>query len=265
MQFGAMNFPVKPLIREIDEIGRLGFDYVEISMDPPEAVPEKVRNLKNEITKATQEHDMRIIAHLPTFVSIADLYKSIRQASLRETIAALETASELDVQKVVLHPPYTTGLGKFLPKKVRNYGLSSLEKILERARDLNISVCLENMFTKGGSLTTPRDFKSIFEEFPNLLLTLDIGHAFVAGGLNNVLEFITILGNRIGHVHANDNLGKEDNHLPIGTGLIDFPQVLEDLKSSGYKDSMTVEVFSRDRNYLRISREKLKRLWDELP
>ena len=35
MKYGAMNFPVKPILNEIGEIGDMGFDYVELTMDPP--------------------------------------------------------------------------------------------------------------------------------------------------------------------------------------------------------------------------------------
>jgi len=264
MKYGAMNFPIKPLVREIEELGRLGFDYVEISMDPPEAFPEKVRGHKNDIAKVIRQYGMGMIAHMPTFVSTADLCDSIRRASVVETMAALETASELGMKKVVLHPAHLIGLARFVPGKARKYGLSSLKEILEKARVLNITVCLENMFIKAGSFTTPREFKTIVEEFPDLSMTLDIGHASLAGGLRNILEFIRVLGNRIRHVHANDNFGREDNHLPVGAGLIDFRRVLKELKSSGYDDTMTVEVFSRDRDYLRMSREKLKLLWEEV-
>ncbi len=264
MKYGAMNFPVKSLISEIEDIGRLGFDYVEISMDPPEALPERIRELKNEIGAVTEQYGMGMIAHMPTFVSTADLYESIRRASFAETVTALETASEIGIKKVALHPPYVKGLGKFVPEKVRKYGLSTLGEILETAKGFDITVCLENMFNKTGFLTTPRDFKTILKEFPHLSMTLDVGHAFIAGGLKNALEFIHTLGNRICHVHANDNLGREDNHLPIGAGIIDFPLVLKELKSSGYDDTMTVEVFAKDRDYLRISREKLMCQWAEL-
>ena len=71
------------------------------------------------------------------------------------------------------------------------------------------------------------------------------------------LDFIGTFSDRIGHVHVSDNFGKEDNHLPIGTGTIDFPKIIKALKDIGYDDTLTLEVFSRDRDYLRISREKL--------
>jgi sugar phosphate isomerase/epimerase len=169
------------------------------------------------------------------------------------------------MEKVTLHPPTVRGLGRFVPKRVKEYGLLSLRDILERARGLPLSVCLENMFAKTAPFTTPGEFKTVLEEFPNLGITLDIGHAFLAGGLNNVVGFIHTFGNRIRHLHVNDNFGREDNHLPVGAGSIDFGRVFKALRASGYGETMTVEVFSRDRDYLKMSREKLIQLWKQVP
>ena len=33
MKYGAMNFPIKPLLKEIEDIGEMGFDYVELTME----------------------------------------------------------------------------------------------------------------------------------------------------------------------------------------------------------------------------------------
>ncbi|MGO9738823.1 MAG: hypothetical protein ACLPVO_15530 [Desulfomonilaceae bacterium] len=32
MRYGAMNFPVRPVLQELKEIAALGFDYVELAM-----------------------------------------------------------------------------------------------------------------------------------------------------------------------------------------------------------------------------------------
>jgi sugar phosphate isomerase/epimerase len=264
MKYGAMNFPIAPLVDEIAELGQLGFDYVEISMDPPEALPQEVRQLKGKISSVVNRYGIGLMAHMPTFLSTADLYESLRRASVDETVAALEIASELGISKVVLHPPYVTGLGKFVPNRVKEYALSSLGEIIEKAERLTLTVCLENLFDGAGAFTTPREFETIWERFPNVNLTLDIGHAFLSGGIENALEFIQAFGKRIRHVHVNDNFGKEDSHLPLGVGLIDFRRILKELHGSGYDDTMTLEVFSRDRDYLRLSRDKLRDLWEEV-
>jgi sugar phosphate isomerase/epimerase len=120
------------------------------------------------------------------------------------------------------------------------------------------------MFPQAHFLSQPHEFQSVFEAFPELRLTLDIGHANLGGGKNKSSEFIQRYGYRIGHVHANDNFGKQDNHLPIGAGIIDFERILRELKEAQYDETITLEVFSRDRDYLKISKEKIKRMWEAL-
>ena len=34
MLYGAMNFPVRPVLEELDSIAELKFDYFELTMDP---------------------------------------------------------------------------------------------------------------------------------------------------------------------------------------------------------------------------------------
>jgi sugar phosphate isomerase/epimerase len=60
---------------------------------------------------------------------------------------------------------------------------------------------------------------------------------------------------------VSDNYGKEDQHLPIGAGIIDFSKVVKALKGIGYNDTMTLEVFSRDRDYLKMSKKKMEEMW----
>lgn len=263
MKYGAMNFPVKPILKEIEEIGTLGFDYLELTMDPPEATPEKILEQKKPIQELLKHYHMDLMAHLPTFLFTSDLYESLREASLKENFKALEVAAELGISKAVLHPSYITGLGKFLLDKAKKYGMQSIEAILKKATHLGIQLCLENMFPQTHFLFHPEEFQEVFEVFPELHLTLDIGHAHIGGERHRVMEFIQSYGNRIGHIHANDNFGKEDNHLPIGAGIIDFEKIIKALKRISYDDTLTLEVFSKDRDYLRISREKIKKMWEE--
>jgi sugar phosphate isomerase/epimerase len=264
MKYGAMNFPIKPLLREIEEIGEMGFDYLELTMDPPEAIPQKILAQKRSIRELLHRYKLGIIGHLPTFVWTSDLYESLRKASLRENFDALEAGAELGIEKVVLHPGYITGLGKFLLDKAKKHGMESIEAILKKSIHLGMTVCIENMFPQAQFLSQPHEFQSIFESFPEIRLTLDIGHANLGGGKNKSSELIQYYGYRISHVHANDNFGKEDNHLPIGAGIIDFEKILRELKETQYDETITLEVFSKDRDYLKISKEKIKKIWEAL-
>jgi sugar phosphate isomerase/epimerase len=258
MLYGAMNFPVMPLLNELEEISRLGFDYLELAMDPPQAHHKIIRQQKEKLLRALDVFGMELICHLPAFVSTADLTESMREASLNEVLQALEVAADLQPLKVVLHPSFILGLGVFVMDQARQYAFKSLEATVEKADELGLCLCIENMFPRSNALITADDFIDIFERFPSLKMTLDTGHANIGSrGGKRALDFIKTFPDRIEHIHANDNLGKDDNHLPVGAGTIDFREIIKAIKGIGYDKTITLEVFSRDKDYLRISKEKL--------
>lgn len=251
-----MNFPVKPALQELEGIAAQGFDYVEFTMDPPQSHHSSLNAQKKDLLQALERNRMEVICHLPSFLSIADLTESVRHASLREILDSLDVAAEFNPLKVVLHPPYLTGLSMFVYERARQYGLDSLSAIVEKANSLGITLCLENMFAKSHMLVEPGDFDEIFVLFPSLKLTLDTGHANIrTNNGKKIFEFLARFPDRLGHVHLSDNFGKEDNHLPIGTGTVDFARIAKSLQTIGYDSTVTLEIFSKDRRYLTISRE----------
>ncbi len=257
MQYGAMNFPIKPVADELAEIAALGFDYLELTMDPPQAHYTTLRQQMHAILKALNSRRMSVICHLPTFVYTADLTDSIRLASLQEMFHSLEVAAELGAQKVVLHPGHIGGLGVYVKETVLAHADNSLGAIIGRAQALGLCVCLENMFPRCRAFVEPDDFVEIVQRFPDLKLTLDTGHANI-GSKNGrrILEFIEKFGGRIGHLHVSDNLGERDDHIPLGSGTINFLEIAGALKRCGYDDTATLEIFSEDRQALQKSRER---------
>ncbi len=257
MHYGAMNFPIKPVVDELTDIAALGFDYLELTMDPPQAHYTTLRQQRAAILSALNDRGLSVICHLPTFVSTVDLTDSIRQASLQEMFHSLEVAAELGAQKVVLHPGHIGGLGVFVAETAMAHANKSLAAIIERAHELGLCVCLENMFPKCRAFVEPDDFVDIMQRFPDLKLTLDTGHANI-GSKNGrrILKFIKKFGRRIGHLHVSDNFGERDDHIPLGSGTIDFSKIVAALERCGYDDTATLEIFSEDRRALQESRER---------
>jgi sugar phosphate isomerase/epimerase len=261
MRYGVMNAPMRPLLQEIETLGPMGFDYLEITMDAPHAHHVVIRDQKAAIGKALDQFKLALVCHMPTFVSTADLTDRLREASLEETVLSLRAAAELHPLKVVLHPSFIHGLGAMMPEIARQHAQASMERLLNEAEHQKLTVCVENMFPRALLLVQPEEFDSLLAGFPSAKLTLDTGHAHIGGGTRRILAFIEHCGGRIGHIHASDNFGRDDDHLPIGAGTIDFPKVVQALRRIGYDDTITLEVFSRDRDYLRISREKLSAMF----
>ena len=259
MRYGAMNFPIRPVIEEIESIGRLGFDYLELAMDAPAAHYTIIRKNARKIRKALHAQGLKLVCHLPTFVHTADLTESIRKASVREMVNSLEVAAELSSLKVVVHPSYIGGLGALVPDVAMGYALDGMGIFVEKAKQLGLRLCLENMFsTRYKNFVEPEDLAPVLEQFPDVELTLDTGHAHInQSNRDRILAFIEQYPHRIGHLHISDNAGDQDAHLPVGEGTIRFQKVMAALKSTGYDDTLTLEIFTDNRNDLLRSRERI--------
>jgi sugar phosphate isomerase/epimerase len=250
------------LLGELEDIAGLGFDYLELTLDPPEAHHSQVRRLGPQLRKQLRRRGMGVVCHMPTFVSLADLTDSIRQASVGEVLASLETAAELQARHVVLHPAHIAGMGPFVMDLARQHAFDSLAAIVDRAGELGLSLCLENMFPRTRFCVEPDDFQQVFERFATLKMTLDIGHGCIDSPRGKrVLQFIQRFGERIHHLHVSDNFGKRDDHLPVGAGTIPFADILSELKRSGFRRTVTFEVFTADRQYLVASRKTFEDHW----
>jgi sugar phosphate isomerase/epimerase len=258
MRFGAMNFPVYPLLDEIEAIAAAGMDYVELAMDPPQAHFSLIKAGLCTIRKELERLKLGIVCHLPTFVQTADLTKGIRQASVDETIGALETAADLAAEKVVLHPSFLSGMAVHVIDQAYALAMDSLAQFVLRAQQLDLVLGIENMPPGTSLFVEPDSFYAVFSSFADLHLVLDIGHAFIGDRSGRrIMAFIDAFGDRLIHIHASDNHGTQDEHQCIGYGHINFKPVMQRLSTVGYDSTITLEVFDSDRSTLTRSRQRL--------
>ncbi|MCB2148669.1 MAG: sugar phosphate isomerase/epimerase [Deltaproteobacteria bacterium] len=264
MQFGAMNFPITPVLDEIATFARLGFDYLELAMDPPKAHYSILSSSRAAIKRALRVNGLGLVCHLPTFVTTADLTESLRRASVTEMRRSLDVAVDLGAKKVVLHPSMAGGMGAFVLDTVKGYAFDFLSEMVDAAHCLDVMICLENMFPRNRLGVEPDDFEEIFTTFPSLKMTLDTGHAHIDDRRGRRLKgLVSRFEKRIGHLHFSDNQGKLDDHLAVGQGTVNFAELVRRLKGAGYDDTVTLEVFDENRRMLVESRERIKAMFME--
>jgi sugar phosphate isomerase/epimerase len=120
------------------------------------------------------------------------------------------------------------------------FKIDLLNRILERADELGIEVCIENLSERVS------DLEDALNRLPLLNLTLDLGHAQILTKKNTSHEFIEKYPDRIKHIHIHDNRGgnspRDDLHLPVGDGIIDFISIFKGLGSINYQRTMTLEL-----------------------
>ena len=78
----------------------------------------------------------------------------------------------------------------------------------------------------------------------NVGITLDVGHAVIAG--HDPLDFVRLLFDDLFHIHLHDNHGETDEHLPLGQGTIDYVGIVQTLKQLNYQGAITLEFAVED-------------------
>jgi sugar phosphate isomerase/epimerase len=186
-------------------------------------------------------------------------YETIRRAAVEELKLCLEAFARLGATWMNLHPDSNAPFydRRFIIEK----NLQSIRELLPLAQDLGLGLMIENL---PGSFNSTAQLSELLDSVPELGLHLDIGHANLLTSYNTTEEIVTMYGRRLRHVHLHDNKGgSADLHLPLGAGTLDFRRQIRALRSAGYDGTITLEVFSPDRQYLLHSVEVLRQLWAE--
>lgn len=263
VKFGCLTNPTKDILEEIKSIKRLGFDFVEIGIEWPEDMPEILNRKRSKILSLLKKYNMFAIGHTAWWMDFSTPYESVRREWVEEGKRKINTASRLGMKKINFHSysVLATPFHRKYRRSLLDNFVESLKELITYARTKGIEVILENGVERG-EITNFRDFKYIVDK-SNVKVHLDVGHAFVCGGMKNVKNYIFNFKSRLEHVHMHDNHGKADEHLPIGKGLIDFHKVVRYLKEIGYDKTITFEVFTSKMD-ARKSMVRIKKLWQEV-
>jgi sugar phosphate isomerase/epimerase len=257
MLIGAMNHPAEDVATEIRWMAEMGLEFIDLTLEPPAAATWRINVA--EVRKAIEDTHFPVVGHTAFYLPLASAFEQVRCAAVAELRRCLETFAELGARWMNIHPDHNT------PLHPRSYFISrnilSLSELTTRARELGLGLMIENL---PGSFNTPEELGELLDPLPELGLHLDIGHANLLVPFNMTESILRAYGSRLRHVHLHDNKGGgADLHLPLGTGNVDLKGAIRALKSCGYDGTITLEVFTPDRQYLSISRDLLRKTWDE--
>lgn len=258
MKIGMMNDPAKNLIDEITFAGENKFDFIDLTIEPPKA---QIHDIEVEkVLSLCKKYKLEIIGHTNFYLPWASPIERLKEASIQELLDHIKVFRKLGVKFVTIHSHW------YQPNSPRedivHRIIESLKKLISQAKQYNITIMLEHQ--PNGFLNTPKSLLPIFNEVKNLYFMLDVGHAQVAGGTTNLTrEFLFHFGDKLAHVHFSDNKGANDDHLPIGAGIIDWEDIMKQLKKNNHVKTVTLEIFVKDRFYLLYSKEKIRKLWEK--
>jgi sugar phosphate isomerase/epimerase len=258
MQIGAMNNPAREILAEMKWMAAMGLDFIDLTLEPPNAAPWRIDPA--EIRAALTDLNLGVVGHTAFYLPFSCTFESIRRAAVEESKRCIEIFSKVGAKWMNLHPDRHA---PFHPRHfVIEQNVKSVRELLPTARDCGVGLMIENV---PGEFNSRTQLGEMLDVVPELGLHLDIGHCNLQVVSNTATDIITTYGPRIKHVHIHDNKGGyADLHLPLGTGNLDFISPLKALQAWGYDGTITLEVFSEDRQFLSYSRDVLRRTWNSL-
>ena len=259
MKIGAMNDPQRDVLDEIRQIAADGFDYVDLTLEAPRAEPGEI-DVK-AVRQILDDHGLGLICHAAPYLPVDNPAAGVRSAALDELRRCLDTAAALGARLLTTH---YLGFPSFWPEAMGYELYAQLyQRLCADGEQRSVLVAMENHPDNAHQL---KAFREIFSRCPNLYLLLDVGHTNVDVPKNLAREYLFALADRLAHVHASDNDGTADQHLPLGApfrGGVAWPRIWADLKSFHYDGTVTLEVFAPDHSHRKSSLQRWRQAWNE--
>jgi sugar phosphate isomerase/epimerase len=251
MQIGCSTHPRRELISEIHWIGVHGFDFVDLFLEPDGGSLERLDPLA--VRSALAAHGLGVVGHMAWYLPIGSPMRELRETAVAVARSHLAVFRDVGARRVTIHAHWPPSL--FTAEEGIGFQVESLLSLTGRAGELGLQLQYEPV---GAVQDTSENTGKVLDRVPGLLCHLDIGHCNLNGRKPD--QMIRELHARLSHLHIHDNDGLRDLHLPPGTGCIEWPAVAAALREVGYDGTVTVEVFSPDRDYLLMARDKVRRL-----
>ncbi len=252
MLVGYPNNPKHSLEKEIAWALSNDFDYMELYLEEGKTNPASINF--ERIKALLSEFPLVGSGHIPWYLPIGSPLPEIRNAAFTAAERYFKVFEAVGISRVAVHAHWC---GSFQVRDMIFFQVETLNKIAASASSFGIKLMLELTDRKEDS---PENIKNILAQTEGVGFLLDSGHANLWGRKPG--DYVDILSSYLEHVHLHDNFRDSDLHLPITCGNIDWEQFLKVLKKR-YDKTFTLEIFSKSRDYLLLSRDKLKKYWEK--
>lgn len=229
-----------PILAVLARLHRTGFRAMELGTPPKHFDPWQRSQVESvgEYLRRTGMSAVSIHAPFGGILDLSDPNPHHRGAAIGGIVQAASMLRELGGTVVVVHPsdvPRDPGdVGRRL-----DASSAALAVLADSCTRMGLRLAIESPLPHlvGGN---PGEFAWILDRVGDGAgVCLDTSHTFLGGHWS---EFLKVADSRLLHVHASDNRGSFDDHLPPGEGVIDWNAVVESLRGVNYAGWIVLEV-----------------------
>jgi len=230
----------RPILEILPALAASGVDALEIST-PPRHFDVWQPDQLDALSGALQQMPLHVVSIHAPFGGLLDLAEPNphhRVAAIGAVLAAVRAVTRLGGHLVVIHPSDLERHRHDVAARLADC-TRSLATLAENCRALGATIAVESPLPHliGGH---PDEFAAILAPLDeSVRVCLDTGHTALG---RHWRRFVEVAGSRLIHVHAHDNRGHWDDHLPPGEGHIDWGEVRQTLDSAGFHGWIMLEL-----------------------
>ena len=221
-----------PLPEQVAMIARAGFDGLTMKWDPDRT---------DEVAEAAARHSLYFQSLHAPFGQVRAMWDEgeAGEAMQARLLACLDDCAAHGIPVMVIHAFIGFGM-PYIPTQI---GLDRFGHVIEYAAKKGVRLAFENV--EGEEYLDA--IMATYGHLDHVGFCLDTGHKMC---YNHNRDFLSQYGHKLFHTHLNDNLGqkhfpmspRDDLHLTMGDGAIDWPTVMADIRRTGYRDMLVCEL-----------------------
>ncbi|MBI3915368.1 MAG: sugar phosphate isomerase/epimerase [Chloroflexi bacterium] len=205
------------------------------------------------------QRGLTYFVHTPALkIALGDTDPTARDGSIVQVQRAIFLASQVGAELITVHPVPCPDADRDTWEQREQLQRDALIALCPDAQARGVVIAIENMPPRNVYSPGYSDLSSLFalKSIRELGITLDVGHANMAG--ISLRDAVLRLDRRLRHVHVHDNDGSADQHRPVGSGTVDWLELMRALAQIGYAGVMEFEF--QGEAHLRASKKHLESL-----
>jgi sugar phosphate isomerase/epimerase len=230
----------RPILEVLDALAGCGARGLELGTPPRHFDPGQASQV-TALGRRLRELALTAVSIHAPFGGVLDLAEpgpQHRDAAIDAILGAGRALKRLGGSLVVVHPSDLPRQGADVDARIRDCQ-ESLARLGEGLAHDQLRLVVESPLPHiiGGH---PDEFARILQPLDRRVgVCLDTGHTALGRHWHRFLE---VSGSRLIHVHASDNHGRFDDHLPPGEGHIDWHDIRDSLRRAAFEGWVMVEL-----------------------
>ncbi|MDY6965457.1 MAG: sugar phosphate isomerase/epimerase family protein [Halobacteriota archaeon] len=254
-------------IDKVKKASKLDIDFLEWICEFPHCYPAHIsEKARFRLKKISRESNLKYSVH-STYVelNIAHLNPGLQEESVRQVKECIKFAGDIGAERVITHAGSIPLIPRSVSKNtIRRFGIKDVRKMFldisrtrlselrEYADERGVLLCVENMHFDHELCNSSKEDLCILEDN---FAVFDMGHANI---VEDPLKFAEKILHRIRYVHVHDNNGKEDEHLPLGEGNIDYEAIIDLIGDNYYSYEPRITEINSVKETIATLRRSLK-------